>query len=287
MSSKKQILVTGASGLIGSHLCPKLEDAGYEVVRLSRSSKPGYKTYSDDLPKNPFAIIHLAGAGIADKRWSVSRKKELISSRTQPLKTLESNGVKPQVVVSASGMNAYGSITTEKILDEKEPFGKDFIGECTRLWEQSVYESNADRHVCLRTPLVLTKHGGGLAKMMATAKFGVAGLPGGGNNWISWVHIDDLCSAYIYALDTDLRGSYNVCSSSHDKMKGLISTATKKQRRRAIKLPVPSFVMKLMFGELSSLLLSGFRADSSSIRNHGLKFAHDSLQSALSDLYKD
>ena len=225
----RKVLITGGSGLIGRRLSFLLKSRGYEVRILSRSNNPNksYKTFlwnisektiNDSAFEGLNHIIHLAGAGIADKRWSEKRKKEIIASRVASTNLLY-NTVKRlktplNSFISASATGYYGAITSETIFEEKDKPAKDFLGKVCSLWEDSIFQFNQIkiRTVALRTGIVLSKDGGALKKM----KTPIISSLGNGKQYMPWIHIDDLCELYIKAIeDQEFKGAFNAVSSEH------------------------------------------------------------------------
>ena len=222
-------MITGGSGLIGRRLSFLLKSRGYEVRILSRSNNPknNYKTFvwnvseqyiNDSAFEGLNHIIHLAGAGIADKRWSEKRKKEIIASRVASTNLLY-NTVKRlktplNSFISASATGYYGAVTSETIFEEKDKPAKDFLGKVCSLWEDSIFQFNEIkiRTVALRTGIVLSKDGGALKKM----KTPIITSLGNGKQYMPWIHIDDLCELYIKAIeDQEFKGAFNAVSPEH------------------------------------------------------------------------
>lgn len=208
------ILITGGTGLVGRFLCKKLKEKGYSVAILGRTSQKNGETptYSWDIDRNEIEkeaiekadyIIHLAGANISERRWTAKRKKLIIDSRVKSaqliFEKLNQNINQVKAFISASAIGYYGTITTNKIFYETDPPDKDFLGETYRQWEQSAdsFEKLGIRTVKIRTGIVLTKHGGVLAKMITPIKLGVCSAIGNGRQYLPWIHIEDLCDIYI------------------------------------------------------------------------------------------
>ncbi|MBG7629507.1 MAG: TIGR01777 family protein, partial [Bacteroidetes bacterium] len=208
------ILVTGGTGLIGKQLCLLLRKKGYNIFILSRSNADAPNTYywniNDDYiePKaieEADFIIHLAGAGIADSRWTKTRKRELINSRIKSTKLLlqKVKELNPQLkgFIAASGIGYYGAITSEKIFTENDAVGTDFLATICKLWEKESMKFDAIniRTVIFRTGVVLSKNGGALDKISKPIKLGLGSVLGSGNQYVPWIHITDLCNMYIEA----------------------------------------------------------------------------------------
>lgn len=300
----KTILISGGTGLVGRHLCMKLEEKGYKVAILSRikASASDTLTYTWDLNKWEIEkeaietadyIIHLAGANIGDKKWTAERQQLIIDSRTQTGqlffdKVKESNK-KPKAFISASAIGYYGAVTSDKIFKEADPPAKDFLGNTCYLWEHATERFNGlgIRTVKIRTGVVLAKEGRALAKMIIPIKLGLGSALGNGRQYLPWIHIDDLCGIYIKAIeDIQMQGAYNAvapdCKTNKDFTKTLAHVLNK-----AFWLPnVPAIVMKIMFGKMSEMLLKGSKISSGKIQTAGYTFLFPCLENALTDLLK-
>ena len=224
----KKVLITGGTGLIGKRLSFLLASRGYEVRILSRSNslKNNYKTFlwnvteqyiNDSAFEGLNHIIHLAGAGIADKRWSEKRKKEIIDSRVASTNLLYNTVKRLEIplssFISASATGFYGAVTSETIFKEIDKPAKDFLGKVCSLWERSIFQFKEIkiRTVALRTGIVLSKDGGALKKM----KTPIITALGNGKQYMPWIHIDDLCELYIKAIeDQEFKGAFNAVSCS-------------------------------------------------------------------------
>jgi len=297
-----KILITGGSGMIGSALTKLLLEKSHEVVHLSRTASPSSEipTYTWDplrghLEENALegvqAIIHLAGAGIADERWTERRKKLIIDSRVESANLLHREVKKRNVAlrafISAGGINYYGMNTSHKIYTESDPPSDDFIGRCCVLWEKAAdWFNDIARVVIFRTGVVLSSKGGALEKIRKPISMGIGAPLGSGDQWIPYIHVDDLCKMYLYAIENDtLTGVYNAVNGDHitnrDLTRGVAHVLNKK-----LWLPnVPSFVLKLVFGEMAGLVLEGSRASSQKIQMEGFSFEFENLERSLRDLY--
>ncbi len=296
------VLVSGGNGLIGRHLCRRLKDKGYNVAILSRKSFPGQEyipVHWDPANKKivPEAvamadyIIHLAGAGIGDRRWSEKRKQEIINSRVDSAQLLyeavTANPGKLKAFVSSSATGYYGAYTSEAIYQESSPPAGDFLGETCRLWEEAAlcFERMGIRTVRIRTGVVLTRQGGALAKMAALTRFGLGSPLGSGRQYLPWIHVDDLCGIYLKALeDPGMRGAFNAVAPYHVTNREFFS-ALAAAYKKTLWLPrVPAFALKLLFGEMAAVLLEGSRVSSEKIRAEGYSFLFPDLKKALEDL---
>lgn len=296
------VLITGGTGLIGTALTQALLQAGHRVHLLSRSSAPerdGLLTFrwspaSGEVDPQAWNgvehVVHLAGAGIADKRWAQARVDELIASRAETARLLrrsaEQAGARISTLVSAAGINYYGAFTSDRILTEQDPPGTDTIGRISKMWEEAVDEWSAPcRVVKLRTPVVLSRSGGALAKLVAPVRFGLGSPLGTGRQWMPWVHLDDLVSIYMQALfDARFQGAYHV-NSGHDVTNAEFMRTLSRVLGKPFFAPaVPAFALRLVLGELSSVLLEGRRASNARLLGTGFRFAYPRLEGALRDL---
>lgn len=298
------VLITGGTGLIGKRLTGILLEKGYNVSFLSRRSNNSgsVKVYKWHLKnkkiesgaiENADYIIHLAGAGIADKRWTNKRKKEIISSRVESsnllIEKIKSSNNKPKVFISASAIGYYGMATSEKIFNENDKAGSDFLGECCLLWEGASEPVGGVgiRRVVIRTGLVLSDKGGALPKFILPSKYYIDGTLGSGKQYMPWIHIDDLCNIYIKAIeDGFMQGTYNAVAPEHITNKDFNTELRKVIKKKAIFPKTPEFLLKIVLGEMADMLTKGSRVSSKKILATGLKFRFSELKDALKDLIK-
>lgn len=300
---KEIILITGAGGMIARELSKRLEK-DYTVRFLTRKKQHSNEfewdvrkgTIDEAALENVSHVIHLAGANISEKRWTAERKEELISSRVDSaqliLKTLRKKKIKLKSFITASGINYYGTKTTDTIFTEKDAPGNDFLSEVVVLWERAAdnfKEQNlAERVVKIRTAVVLSEKDGALKKMIPTIKMGIGSPLGSGKQFMPWVHIKDICSIYEFALkNSDLDGAYNATAPEHITNENLTKNIAKILRKPLFMPNVPGFVLKLIFGELADALLEGSRASSQKIQDAGFQFEFPRLEMALEDLLKN
>lgn len=297
---KEVVLITGANGMVAQELSKTLEKE-YTVRFLTRK-KQRDNDYEWDIKKgtideaafeNISHIIHLAGANISEKRWTDERKKELISSRVDSAKlllnTLRNKNIILKSFISASGINYYGTITTEKIYTEDDAAGNDFLSEVVVLWEKSAddfkEQKMAERVVKIRTAVVLSEKEGALKKMLPTINLGIGSPLGSGKQYMPWIHVKDICSIYEFALkNSQVEGAYNATSPQHTTNENLTKKIAEVVKKPLFMPNVPSFVLKLLFGELADALLEGSRASSQKIQEAGFQFKFPDLKATLEDL---
>lgn len=292
------VLITGGSGLIGQALTHALRAEGHVVRWLSRQAS-GRDRFSWDVAKGSIDaraligvehVVHLAGAGIADKRWTSARVHELIASRTDTarllLNALREHGIAPRSFVSAAGIGYYGAVTRDHLFTENDPPGTDTIAHISVAWEQAADEWNAlCRVVKLRTPVVLARDGGALPRLAAPARWGLATPLGTGRQWMPWVHIDDLVRIYQQAMFNEtMSGVYNVNAAEQPTNKEFMRALAAALKKPFFLPAVPAFALRLALGELSSVLLSGSRAENTKLMVTGFRFKQGTLEGALRSL---
>ena len=297
----KKILITGGTGLVGSRLTALLLGKGYEVRHLSRRENPtaDVPTYRWDVgakyidPKaleGVDAIIHLAGAGIADARWTKKRKATIMSSRVDSTALLykylseKSNQVKTFVAASAIGF--YGD-SGDEMVDENSAASDCFLGRVSQAWEaQSLKMVDLDkRTTVLRIGIVLAEEGGALPKMAMPIRFGVNSYFGDGQQLYSWIHIDDLCQMFVFALENEaIDGIYNAVTDVATN-KDLVQKLAKAMDKKALLVPTPAAVLRLGMGEMSAIVLNSNRTSSAKIRTAGFAFRYEGLEEALGEIF--
>jgi uncharacterized protein (TIGR01777 family) len=292
----ENVLITGGTGLIGSALTTLLEKEGYNVRILSRNprAKNQFKwnlkdRYIDDKAfENLHHIIHLAGAGIADKRWTPKRKQVIIDSRVDSAELLfsktESSQINLKTFVSASGIGYYGAVTTDHIFTESDNAANDFLGQVCNVWEEAAlhFESNNIPTTILRTGIVLSADRGALEKM----KTPIVSPLGSGDQFMPWIHIDDLCQLYLRAIQGKIKGIYNAVAPEHQTNKSFSKKLAKSLGRPFLPFGVPAFGLKTIFGELAIILLTGSRISCEKLINDSFEFKYPKVSEALEDLFK-
>jgi uncharacterized protein len=297
-----KVLITGGTGLIGSYLSKRLLERGYEVALLGRTKKKGISlpTYTWDYVNNKIDveaintadfIIHLAGENIGEKRWTTKRRQQIIDSRVLSgellFNSLIEQNKKLKTFITASAVGYYGTVTSDKIFVENDNHFSDFIGNTCNAWEQTAdkFQLTGIRTVKLRTGIVLTKERGALAKMIGPLKFGIGPILGNGKQYLPWIHIDDLCGIYIKAIeDIEMKGAYNAVAPEHISYKLFMKQLAILSQKPFLIINIPSFLIKIMFGKMSEILLNGSRVSSSKLVNAGYEYKFPSIKNALADL---
>lgn len=300
---KEIILITGGHGLIAQKLAEKL-GKNY-VIRLLTRKKKGENDFEWDVEKGVIDeksligihhIIHLAGANVAEKHWTEKRKLEIISSRVDSAKlllnALKKNNIKISSFISASAVGFYGAETTEKIYTEEDNKGTDFLSNVVFQWEQIadqfLKQNIADRVVKLRTGVVLSARGGALTKMKTPIEYGVGAALGSGKQYMPWIHIDDICSMYEFTINNSkVNGVYNAAAPIHTTNQELTKLIAAILKKPLILPNIPSFIIKIIFGEASMILLKGSRVSSDKIVNEGFVFKYPDLKLALKNLLEE
>lgn len=296
----KNVLLTGGTGFIGRYLTDVLIDNGFTVSILSRSARENTSLityYKWNLKSNYINeeavlqadyIIHLAGEGIVEKRWSKRRKKAILESRVQPIdligSILKKNNKKLDAFISASAIGIYGAVTSHKICTEDTAPANDFLGSTCQQWEKAVdaIGTLGIRTVKVRTGIVFGKNEGFLKKVAPSFKAGFGAVLGTGKQYLPWIHVEDLCAIYLKAVTApDLEGPYNACITDNTT-NSRFSRTLANLFGYAIWLPkIPPFVLRIILGEMSVAVLEGQRVSSEKIQKTGLEFQITDLEKAL------
>lgn len=299
------ILVTGGTGLIGTALTDALLLKGYKIIILTRqndkkSANPALSYANWDIntmhiDESVFTevthIIHLAGAGVADKRWTEKRKNEIVDSRVKSgqllVHTLARVPNKVEAVISSSAIGWYGD---DPVVPNPSPFTEenlsatDFLGATCKLWEESIdpVAELGIRLVKLRTGIVLSKNGGALKEFLKPLKYGVAAILGNGKQIISWIHIDDIVNMYVEAIENNkLKGAYNAVAPNPVSNKELTIALAKARGGFYIPIRVPSFILKIVLGEMSVEVLKSATVSASKIIAQGFVFRFPAIADAV------
>ena len=293
-----KIVISGASGLIGTQLVKHLANNGHEVVRLVRRSpksgevqwNPAAGSLDAAALEGSDAVIHLSGAGIGDKRWTNAYRKEILDSRTQTTallaNTIASLTQKPKVFLSGSAIGIYGARNDEQ-LTEVSTHGTGFLADVCEQWEAAAKPAvdAGVRTVFLRTGIVLTPNGGALKKLLPLFKLGAGGKFGNGKQWQSWISLDDEIGAIEHLLTANVSGAVNLTAPNPVTNAEFTKVLASVLKRPAI-VPVPTFAPKILLGgELAdALLFTGQRVIPAALNASGYTFKHSTLESALRSL---
>ena len=290
-----RIVVSGASGLIGSALVPALESAGHDVLRLVRrpatragevSWDPGNAKVEAAKLAGVEAAVNLSGATIG-RRWTAERKCEILASRVDSTMllatTLASLEPRPRALLCAGGVGIYGYDRGDEILTEESEPGTGFLAEVGRAWEAAAEPAQAAgiRVANFRQGLVLSANGGVLGQMRTPFKLGVGGRVGSGRQWWPWITIDDLVAGYRFVLESDLDGPLNL-TSPNPVPSAQFTRAFGKALGRPTIVPAPAFGLRLLYGEMAEeALLGGQRALPARLLERGFSFSYDEIEPAL------
>ena len=300
-----KILMTGSTGFVGTALCQDLQRSGHTVCRLVRPGTAAEKTRGADgfdVNWNPAtgelggaavgadAVVNLAGASIAQGRWTAGRKQLLLASRVDTtgalVQALSKMAARPRVLVSASGIGYYGSCG-DQVLTEESPLGHDFLSRLGQEWEAEAAKAEAlgIRVVRARFGVILAKHGGALPRMARPFLWGVGGRIGSGKQWMSWITLQDVVGILRFALENGAaRGPLNVVSPQPVRNAEFTKELAKTLHRPAL-FPAPAFALRLLLGEMADeLLLSSQRVLPAQLEKLGYRFLHPDLAAALTNV---
>ena len=300
--SPKKVLITGASGLVGNRLTLLLLEQGYGVVHLSRTAKQGkvpsyrWDVSSGVIDEKAFdgvdALIHLAGAGIADKPWTAKRKQEILESRTRSsallYQLLKRIPHQVKAFVSASAIGYYGFGGSDEVFTESSEPGSDFLANVVKAWEHEVdrIQELGIRTVKIRIGIVFSDKGGALKEIAKPVCWGVGAPLGNGKQPMSWIHIDDLCAMFKYAVENEnMSGAYNGVAPQWSTNRQVTKAIAKALHRPLLLPPVPSFVLKLMLGEMANLVLLGSKVSAEKIQKTGFCFKYEQVDEAIQSFY--
>lgn len=303
-----RILITGATGFVGSALAKKLLNDGHELNILTRDigkipealKDPRVKAFewrdTKELPpvesiSQISGVINLMGENIAAKRWSPEQKKKLRDSRilaTTNLTTLLDQNLNSSLefFISASAVGIY-PVNLPDVMNEESKIGKNFLAELCKDWESAAYTlKKVKRTVIIRTSVVLEAHGGALAKMLPPFKLGLGGPIGDGNQYMSWIHLDDLCDIYATAVtDSTYNGIYNGVAP-HPVENFHFTKALGNALHRPTIFPVPEIGLKIAFGEMSSVILDSQKIVSKNLHDKNFPFKYETIEKAFSKMFQ-
>ena len=297
-----KILITGGSGLAGRSISELLVKQGHEVCWLSRQKGTlgNIKKFQWDVAKGYMdeaalegtdAIVHLAGAGIIDKRWTTTYKKEIVDSRVKSSEllfaTISKNNYEIKTLVGASAVGYYGSTQSDHCYTETDSPGTGFLAETCITWEKSYkpFISYGIRTVVIRTGIVLSHNGGAYARMVPPFRFGLGAALAGGKQYFPWIHVKDLASIYVHALLHDnLSGAFNAVASEIVTNQEFSKQLAKSLHRPFFLPHVPEMVLKLALGERAMTITTGLKISNEKIKAAGFRFEFDNLEQALDNL---
>ena len=309
MNSSSTVLITGGTGLLGKALTEALLEKGFRVIVLTRNpsnQKAGHpnlsfaawnlekKTIDKDALTKADYIFHLAGASVAEKRWTKKRKQEIVSSRVDSAHLLIENlinvpnKVKAVIGASATGWYGEGPANNQIAFTETDEAATDFLGQTCKQWEAAIdpVMDLDKRLVKLRIGIVMSNDGGALKEFKKPVKFGLATILGSGKQIISWIHIDDLVRIFLFAMDNEnLSGVYNAAAPNPVTNKQLILQIAEEERGRYfIPIHVPSFFLKIILGEMSIEVLKSFKVSAEKIQQAGFIFQYATIDTAINQL---
>jgi uncharacterized protein (TIGR01777 family) len=296
------ILIGGGSGLVGSRLSEWLREAGHEVRHLSRKVRPqaAYPTFQWNVKEGTIdaqalagvdVVINLAGAGIADARWTEARKRLIISSRTESThllkRAIREHGPQVRAYLASSAIGYYGDRGNEWLEETARP-GSGFLSESCIAWEaasQEVAEELTLPTLVVRTGIVLSTRGGALPKMLLPLKLFTSTYFGDGQQWYSWIHIDDLCRIFLRGVeDPDFQGTFNGVAPNPVRNKDLAAALPRAAGKAALVMPAPALALQAALGEMSHTVLDSARCSADKLLETGFTFRHPDLLPALKDL---
>ncbi|MGX5818647.1 TIGR01777 family oxidoreductase [Chitinophaga lutea] len=301
------VLITGGTGLVGRALTDFLLDRGYQVIIFSRHKAasnhprlryalwdPARKTLDVTALQEADIIVHLAGANVADGRWTKARKQEIVDSRVQSSQLLfdqlRDQPNKVRKVISASATGYYGEFK-DHAFTENDPPATDFLGATCKAWEDSVQQiaTLGKKVVILRCGLVMSLQGGALREYYKPVKLGFAVAMGNGEQWVSWIHLQDVVRLYYNAIVNDqLSGAYNAVSPFPVTNQHLVQSLAKAAKGKSfINVHAPAFALKLALGEMSVEVLKSMKASSAKILQTGFQFSYPTIDEATQQLVRD
>ncbi|WP_211605257.1 TIGR01777 family oxidoreductase [Porphyromonas gingivalis] len=300
---KDVVLITGANGMVARALSEELVRNGYSIRILTRH-KQNENEYEWDVAKRRIEvealqgvkhIIHLAGAGVADKPWTSERKEVIRSSRIDSarllLETLKANDIRIATFISASAVGFYGTLTGENIFAENDKNGGDFLSHVCSEWERVgqafSQEGVSGRTVIMRNGIILAPQGGALVKMVRPVRWFVGAPLGSGKQYMPWIHISDVCGIILHALrNPTVSGIYNVVAPEHVRNAEFMRAIGRAIGRPVLFPSIPKWVICRVFGERASILLEGSRVSAEKIISSGYRFKYVTLEKALDNLLR-
>ena len=296
------ILISGGTGLVGKALTKHLISEGHEVRILSRQPQSSslIKSFYWNVEKNEIDekafdgvehIVHLAGSGIADKRWTDARKQDIIDSRVNSMKLISGvvskKNIQLKSFVGASAIGIYGMTTSEKVFTETDKGADDFLTESCTQWENSYHaiQTLSNKNCIVRIGVVLSKDGGALKRLLPLFKLGLGSAVGSGKQYMPWIHIDDLASIFNEALfNPNYNGIYNAVSIKQATNYSFSNQLAKSLSKPFFLPNIPAFMLKLVFGEMANVLLEGSRVSNQKLMKAGFQLKYPSLSETLREI---
>ncbi len=296
-----KVLIGGGTGLIGMRLSQVLKQKGYEVIHLSRKRDltATFPRYAWDVTTGEFDeeafhgvdyVINLAGAGIADKRWTASRKQLIIESRVKSMQLFHEafkiTGKLPKAFIAASATGLYGNRDEEWLTENSAP-GTGFLSESTQAWEKSITEMKSlnTRLVTIRIGIVLSLKGGAFPQLRMPQKFGIGAYFSNGRQYYPWIHIDDICAIFVKSIEDDrMKGIFNGVAPNPATNIEVTKAIAKAKNRKVLMMPVPSFLLRIGLGEMADVILTSARVSSQKLLDQGFEFKFPNLTTALEAL---
>lgn len=297
-----KILITGATGLLGQKIGQQLRMRGHQITVISRNLESAQKriNFASEILQGDFnvaplakklsvdAVIHLAGESVAGGRWTATQKKKIYDSRIEGTKNLLlSLAQAPSQFIGASAIGFYGDRHSD-LLDEAQPAGTDFLAKVCQDWESETFKASAQgvaNVAVIRIGIVLANEGGALQKMITPFRLGLGGPLGSGQQWTSWIHIDDIVAAFLWVFENKLSGTFNGVAPS-PVTNYEFSRTLAKTLHRPLAPAIPKIALKLLLGEMSQVVLASQKVSSLKVQKTGFEFKFSSLELALEELIK-
>ncbi len=299
----KNILITGGTGTLGSTISKYLADEGHSIRVLTRSAPgnspykmfqwdPGNGQLTEEALDGVNVIVNLAGESIADKKWTREQKNLILKSRVDAIKLIHDvvskMEVKPEAFISASAVGYYGYDTGSILVKETSRFGDDFLATVAKEWEDSAdaFTNIGVRVFKMRIGIVLSKKGGALAKMLPPVKLGIGAGIGRGDQYLSWIHEEDLAALINFAIKNQCEGTYNSVAPNPVTNREFMKSLARVLKKPFFLPNVPGFIMKLALGQRASMVLGGNRVSSEKLQDEGFVFTYPELDGALRKILK-
>jgi uncharacterized protein (TIGR01777 family) len=295
-----KILLAGATGLIGQALTKRLLEEGHKIVMLSRTAKTNtteityfkWNPSTNDLDDKAFegveAVINLAGAGVADKRWNTSYKKEILESRVRSTRILVDKMFllhhQVKVFINASASGYYGYDTGDMMVDENSPVGEDFLADVVKQWEVEAFRATriGVRTVTLRTGIVLSSEGGALPKLAKPIRLNLGANLGSGKQYVPWIDIDDLVSMFVFCMnEPKAAGPYNAVASNPVRQEAFNQAIAQVLGKKNFLPPIPNILLRGLLGEFANALVGGNNISNAKIKSIGFQFSYEHVGDSL------